>query len=231
MFPVPHDTGLMTDHIKAIYCIIPEIMNFDQKAKEWDKDPQRVERAKVFALEIINFLNGKKLNSALEFGSGTGLVSFQLRDRFKAITLVDNSAGMTEVLSEKIRREKIPNMKPLLMDIYKDNLAISGFDIIYTLLTLHHVKDVTKTFEIFNKMLVRGGYICIGDLITEDGSFHSGDPEFDGHKGFDTVELKKLLELNGFTTEHEKIFSVIEREHHQEIKKYPLFLIIGKKAI
>jgi ubiquinone/menaquinone biosynthesis C-methylase UbiE len=206
-------------------------MNFDQKAKEWDKDPQRVERAKAFAHEIISFLSEKKFNNALEFGSGTGLVSFQLKDRFKAITLLDNSAGMMEVLSEKIQREKIPNMRPLLIDLYKDNFSHSGFDIIYTLLTLHHVKDIARTFEIFNSMLVPGGYVCIGDLITEDGSFHSGDPEFDGHKGFDPVELKKLLKLNGFTTEHEKIFSVIEREHHQEIKKFPLFLIIGKKAI
>jgi hypothetical protein len=78
-------------------------------------------------------------------------------------------------------------------------------------------------------MLIPGGYICIGDLITEDGSFHHKDPEFDGHKGFDPDDIKKQLIKNGFTIETETIFSVIEKEHNLVMKKYPLFLIIGKK--
>ena len=204
-------------------------MNFDQKAQNWDKDPKRVERAKVFALKIISFLGNEKLGKALEFGSGTGLVSFQLKDYFKAITLADNSAGMIEVLTEKIKKEKISNMRPLLIDIFTNRHELSGFNIIYTLLTLHHIQDINKTLKIFNSILIPGGYICIGDLITEDGSFHHKDPEFDGHKGFDPDDIKKQLIKNGFTIETETIFSVIEKEHNLVMKKYPLFLIIGKK--
>jgi hypothetical protein len=114
-------------------------------------------------------------------------------------------------------------MKPLLIDIFKNYNKLSGIDIIYTLLTLHHIKDTGKIFEIFNTLLSPGGYICIGDLITEDGSFHHKDPEFDGHKGFDTAVLKTQLIENSFVIEYEKIFSIIE-------KKYPMFLIIGKKV-
>jgi ubiquinone/menaquinone biosynthesis C-methylase UbiE len=206
-------------------------MNFDQKAKDWDKDQQRVERASAFAHEIVKFLGNKKTDKALEFGSGTGLVSFSLKDRFRSITLADNSAGMIEVLTEKIRKENISNMKPLLIDLFKNRTALSGFDIIYTLLTLHHIKDIPKTIEIFKSILNPGGYVCIGDLVTEDGSFHHKDPEFDGHKGFDTEKLNKLLIRNGFRIEFETIFAVIEREHNQIIKKYPLFLIIGTKPV
>ena len=119
-------------------------MNFDQKAKDWDKDPQKIERARVFATEINKFLGDNKIDNALEFGSGTGLVSFQLKDRFKAITLADNSAGMMEVLKEKIKKEKISNMIPLLIDIFKNYNKLSGIEIIYTLLTLHHIKDTGK---------------------------------------------------------------------------------------
>ena len=205
-------------------------MNFDQKANDWDKDLQRVERARVFAGEIINFLGNKKLENALEFGSGTGLVSFQLKDIFSAITLADNSPGMMQVLSDKIRKEKISNMRPLLLDISNDNKKLSGFDIIYTLLTLHHIKDISKTFKIFNSIVRPGGYVCIGDLVTEDGSFHHKDPEFDGHKGFDPDEMKKQLSICGFRIEIEKVFSIIEKEYHQVIKKYPLFLIIAQKV-
>jgi ubiquinone/menaquinone biosynthesis C-methylase UbiE len=204
-------------------------MSFDLKAKDWDKDPQKVERARVFAGEITKFLGKKKLSEALEFGSGTGLVSFQLKDRFRTITLADTSQGMMEVLTEKIRNEKILNMKPLLLDIFKDKNELSDFDIIYTLLVLHHIQDISKAFEVFKKLLKPGGYICIGDLITEDGTFHHKDPGFDGHKGFDTAELTKMLTKHGFRIEANMIFTVIEREYNLEMKKYPLFLIIGKK--
>jgi ubiquinone/menaquinone biosynthesis C-methylase UbiE len=206
-------------------------MNFDHKAKDWDKDPKRVERAKVFANEIIKFLGDKKPENALEFGSGTGLVSFWLKDNFKSITLADNSVGMMEVLNEKIKNEKISNLKPLLLDIFKGKQGLADFDIIYTLLTLHHIKDIDKTFEIFNSMLSHGGYVCIGDLVTEDGSFHHKDPEFDGHKGFDPEEIKRKLITNGFKIEFESIFYVIEREYNSLTKRYPLFLIIGNKSI
>jgi ubiquinone/menaquinone biosynthesis C-methylase UbiE len=206
-------------------------MNFDQKAKDWDKDPKKVERARLFAAEIIKFLGKRKIEKAFEFGSGTGLASFQLKDHFRSITLADNSSGMIEVLTEKISNEKISNMKPLFINIFKDKLKLSDFDIIYTLLVLHHIQDIGRSFEIFSNILKPGGYLCIGDLVTEDGSFHHKDPEFDGHKGFDTEELKKQLTKYGFKVEQEKIFSVIEKEYENEIRKYPLFLIIVKKIL
>jgi ubiquinone/menaquinone biosynthesis C-methylase UbiE len=204
-------------------------MDFDQKAKEWDKDPKKVERAKAFAKEIVDFIGNRNLKHAIEFGSGTGLVSFQLKDRFQAITLADNSSGMMEVLEEKIRNEFITNMKPFLIDDLNDLTKLSGFDIIYTLLALHHVKNTDALLSYFSSILKTGGFICLGDLMTEDGSFHHKDPEFDGHKGFDTEKLKDRLTSVGFKIELDKIFHVIEKEHNAVMKKYPLFMIIGKK--
>jgi ubiquinone/menaquinone biosynthesis C-methylase UbiE len=204
-------------------------MSFDEKAKDWDKDPKKVERAGVFAQEILDCIRGINLPRAIEFGSGTGLVSFHLKDRFKSITLADNSPGMLEVLEQKIKNENITNMKPFLIDSSNNLSRLSGFDIIYTLLTLHHVLDIDRTFDEFNASLNRGGYVFIGDLVTEDGSFHSNDPDFDGHRGFNTGELKKQLTSKGFTVEMEKIFFNIEREVNNRVKKYPLFLLAGKK--
>ena len=39
---------------------------------------------------------------ALDYGCGTGLLSFPLKDELGHITLNDNSAGMLEVVQEKI---------------------------------------------------------------------------------------------------------------------------------
>ena len=76
-------------------------MYFDKEAQDWDNDSQKVERAEVFANEINNFIQPNKKLNALEFGCGTGLLSFKLKDFFKTITLVDNSKGMIAVLQKK----------------------------------------------------------------------------------------------------------------------------------
>ena len=204
-------------------------MNFDEKARDWDKDPGKIERSKIFAREIIEYTGGEKLQKALEFGSGTGLASFHLKDAFKSITLADTSEGMLEVLKEKISNEKINNMTPVLIDASRGLSGLEGFDIIFTLLVLHHVKDLDRTFADFYSSLNPGGIIFIGDLITEDGSFHYKDPEFDGYLGFNPEELRDQLSAKGFEMDTEKIFYTIQREHNSVRKEYPLFLIAGKK--
>jgi len=53
-------------------------------------------------IEINEFIQPKKKLNALDFGCGTGLLSFKLKDFFKTITLTDNSEGMISVLQEKV---------------------------------------------------------------------------------------------------------------------------------
>ena len=204
-------------------------MHFDIQAKDWDNDPKKTERAKIFAEEIINFIKPLKTWNALEFGSGTGLLSYQLKDVFETITLVDNSEGMINVLKEKIEKCNITNFKPLLLDILDDNLNIGAFNVIFTLMTLHHIIDLNKILSIFNSILKNDGYLCIADLVKEDGSFHINHPDFDGHNGFDKNELSTFLTNNGFKVEYYNICFEIEKEVENTTKIYPLFLMICKK--
>lgn len=204
-------------------------MNFDEKAKDWDKDPLKVDRAKVFAGEILKITGGTRPLSALEYGSGTGLVSFQLKNVFRSIILADTSKGMMEVLEEKAKRENLSSFIPMLIKDSPDLLSLPRVDVVYTLLTLHHVKDLDAAFSVFGKIIKKGGYLFIGDLVTEDGSFHYRDPDFDGHKGFSTEDLKKRLATEGFDCVTDKIFYTIEREYNGAIRKYPLFILVLKK--
>jgi len=204
-------------------------MSFDQKARDWDKDPKKVERAKIFAAEIINILGGADIKSALELGSGTGLVSFQLKERFREITLADTSGGMTEVLKEKIEAERLAHFTPLLITDTTDLLSHPQTDVVYTLLTLHHIKDLDSAFMVFSKIIRKGGYLFIGDLVPEDGTFHNNDPGFDGHPGFDVEELKTRLAKEGFETLAEKILLSLTREIGGVTKYYPLFMLALKK--
>ena len=206
-------------------------MYFDEKAKEWDNDPKKIERSTVFAKEINKFIQPNKKLNALEFGCGTGLLSFKLKDFFKTITLVDNSEGMINVLKEKIDKEGIKNFIPLQIDLFDKNIQFTKTDVIYTLMTLHHMPDISNTLKAFHSILEPNGFLCIADLVKEDGSFHSHHEGFDGHNGFDKDELSGILLKNGFKLSYYKECFEIEKMVDEKINKYPLFLMICKKIM
>ncbi|UMB61343.1 class I SAM-dependent methyltransferase [Lutibacter sp. A80] len=199
--------------------------HFDKKAENWDNNPEKIKRASVFAEEIIKFIKPSKKTKALEFGCGTGLLSFQLQNYFKEITLVDTSEGMLNVLKEKIKQLKITNFKPLKINILKNFNTVSKIDVIYTLMTMHHIKNIDKTIQVFNLILNKNGYLCIADLVEEDGTFHNSSPDFDGHNGFKKENLTATLLKNGFKTIHYSVCYEIKKNN----KTYPLFLLIAEK--
>lgn len=205
-------------------------MYFDKQALEWDNDPQKIERAAVFAKEINDFIKPNKKLNALEFGCGTGLLSFKLKDFFKTITLADNSEGMIKVLKEKIEKEGIKNFIPLQIDLFERDIQFPKIDVIYTLMTLHHIPDINKILNIFNSILELKGYLCIADLVQEDGSFHSNENNFEVHNGFNKDELSGIVLKNGFKVVYYKECFVIEKIVDEKINRYPLFLMICKKT-
>ena len=125
--------------------------------------------------------------TALEYGCGTGLVSFALQPQLGHITLADSSTGMLAVLREKIAAGNIQNMTPVQLDLITDPLPAERYQLIYTLLTLHHIPDTDKILRAFYQLLDSSGYLCVADLDKEDGTFH--EDEFHGHLGFDREEL------------------------------------------
>lgn len=78
-------------------------MSFDEKAKTWDSRPDNIERSQQAALAISELISLDKGMDALDFGAGTGLISFFLSDKLNHITMMDASAGMVEVMKEKSR--------------------------------------------------------------------------------------------------------------------------------
>lgn len=203
-------------------------MSFDEEARTWDLDPKKTERASALAKEILKNIEFTPTMVAMEFGCGTGILSFQLKDVFSEITLVDTSAGMIEVLQEKIRNNKLKHFHPLLIDLLAEPLPKVQFDIIYTLMTLHHIRDIKRILEVFHQLLKPGAWLCIADLEKEEGSFHN-DPHFDGHNGFEQEELAHLLHLAGFEEIQYTVFYEIRRENEGKPETYPLFLLIARK--
>lgn len=203
--------------------------HFDERAKDWDSDPDKVERARVVADAIRAAVPLRPAMTALEVGCGTGLLSFFLQREFAAITLADSSEGMLAVLTDKIAASGVANMTPLRLDLSVDPVPASRFDITYSLLTLHHIADTQAVIGHFFTLLNPGGWLCIADLDAEDGTFHpAGTPGI--HFGFERSALQKQVQSAGFGDVQFTTAYVINKQVGSQVKPFPVFLMKARKA-
>ncbi|MDP3645117.1 MAG: class I SAM-dependent methyltransferase [Bacteroidota bacterium] len=196
---------------------------FDARAREWDKDLMHMDRSMAIATELEKMIPINPYMRALEYGAGTGILSFLLKDRFSEITLMDNSQEMINVCNEKTEFYQTSHIIPIWFDL--EHQAFDGkFDIIYNQMVLHHVNDYEAIIHTFYSLLNENGYLAIADLFPEDGSFHGMDVKV--HLGFDPDKLSEILKMAGFkNVEHKTCFEV-ERDSGE---KFPVFLLVAQK--
>lgn len=200
---------------------------FDSRARTWDADPAKVERAERVGDAIAAAVPGLSRMSVLEYGCGTGLLGFALQPKVVHVTLADSSREMLAVVREKIQARGASNLAPLELDLAAGPTLQARYDLVCTLLTLHHIADVDGVLGKFLELLAPGGVLCISDLDAEDGSFHG--PGFTGHHGFDRGDLGARIERAGFrnvrfTTVHE-----VEKVTGAGARSFPLFLAIAER--
>ncbi len=201
---------------------------FDIKAAGWDQNPMHRERSEAIANEIKKLIPLKKEMTALEYGAGTGITSFLLKDYLKEITLMDNSTEMVNVIKDKILTTKSENLKVINFNLENSEYKGGKFDLIFTQMVLHHVTDIETIIKRFYQLLNPEGYLAVADLYKEDGSFHGAG--FDGHRGFDMDELSQIIQKNHFSDiSHRECFVINRKISETESKQYPVFLLIAKR--
>jgi ubiquinone/menaquinone biosynthesis C-methylase UbiE len=201
---------------------------FDIKAAGWDSNPMHWDRSEAIAKQIIKLIPLKREMTALEYGAGTGILSFMLKGYLREITLMDNSPEMIKIINEKIETTKAKNLITLNFDLegtdYKDRM----FDLIFMQMVLHHVTDIENIVKKFYNLLNPKGYLAIADLYPEDGSFH--EEGFTGHKGFDIEILSDRIREQGFTNISYRLCYVINRKISEtETKEFDVFLLIAER--
>lgn len=200
---------------------------FDRRAWNWDADAAKHERAQRVAEAIDELAGPLEGLEALEYGCGTGLLGFALQPRLARVTLADSSQGMLAVLREKIAASGAANLVPLELDLATGPVPAERFDLVCTLMVLHHIPDTAGILARFHQLLRPGGRVCIADLDREDGSFHGAGAEV--HRGFDREELGAALVQAGFRQVRFTTPYVVHRlgEHGEE--SYPLFLAVADR--
>ena len=202
---------------------------FDNAAATWDENPLRLKLAASVAAAIKKEAQPNLTMAALEIGCGTGLVTTTLAPLLKSILAIDTSEGMLSVLKEKNTALGLANVTTQCLDLSADfsGLADSSFDLIYSSMVFHHIKQTEKILRRCDELLSPGGTLCIADLDEEDGSFHANMAGVE-HKGFNQAKLATLLAECGFKKITFSTAHVITKEVEGEKRDYPVFLMVAK---
>lgn len=169
---------------------------FNDEAATWDSNPGP-RKASVLVLETL-LKNFPQLTShpgtldVLEIGAGTGILSFLLAPYVRSVTAVDSAPGMISVLESKIAsQDTVKNIRPLcaeLSDPDDERLALDPvtgtsipgrrFDLVVSLLVLHHIPSLEDIFATMEGCLKAGGSVALADYEDfgpEARRFHSED--------------------------------------------------------
>jgi 2-polyprenyl-3-methyl-5-hydroxy-6-metoxy-1,4-benzoquinol methylase len=198
---------------------------FDILAKEWDSKPMRVQSAMTFVDRIKENIKVDIKNfNLLDYGCGSGLVSFGFANDVEKIDGYDNSVGMIEVYNEKADKIGFENINGILHDIDKEDLKSNQYDIAVTNMTMHHIKFIDDFVTKLANSLKKDGQLFIADLCIEDGTFHSDNTGV-VHFGFEMDDVKQAFEKAGLKDISVCVLQTIEKP----VKNYDVFFATGRK--
>ena len=186
--------------------------NFAHKSKSWDMNSKRVQNAKSIAELIVTKSNLHHNMKLMDFGAGTGLLSYFVSPFVDTIVAVDNSPSMLEVLREKASIFSC-YIEIKELDLSQESMD-EKFEGIISSMTIHHIEDTRALFQKFYELLNDGGFIAIADLESEDGTFHN-DNEGVFHFGFDREELRTIAKEVGFKDIEFDSASSIKKPHNE----------------
>ncbi len=193
--------------------------NFKDKAKDWDKNSNA--NTKTIGEAILEKITLNNEMELLDFGTGTGLLGFEIARHVRKVYGVDTSRSMLDELCSKNTPEL--SIEPLLQDIIASPLKRS-FDGLVSSMTLHHIENLERFFSTIYTNIQESGFIAIADLELEDGSFHS-DNKGVFHYGFDTANLCEIVKSCGFKNIECTQVNTIKKPE----KEYGVFLLTARK--
>ncbi|HNX17517.1 MAG TPA: class I SAM-dependent methyltransferase [Methanoregula sp.] len=207
-----------------------EKRDFDTAAATWDENPRRVKTANDVAQAILATVPLDPAMDVLDFGCGTGLLTLALQPYVHAVTAVDNSRGMLEVLDKKVQKQGFCNIRTQPVDLEKGDTLTGQFDLVTSSMTFHHIKDVGLLLEKIYNVTKPGGTIAIADLDSDEGKFHDSN-EGIFHFGFDRHMMKKYFEAAGFVAVRNRTAAIVQKTRPDgKIQTFTVFLMTGIKG-
>jgi len=197
--------------------------NFEHRAVEWDS-LEKKKMTEIFVAEMLQLINPQKDWKALEIGAGTGLAGIQLLPKIGSLVFEDTSAAMLNVLKEKLKEDSpVEILHGEVYDYIKQDI-----DLVFSCMAFHHIPDIERTLNHLAVITNPNATVVIGDLLSEDGSFHRF--ESIPHKGFDLNLLTEQFKNAGFMVITAEPYHMLRRERTEGvITDYLQFILVAQK--
>ena len=196
---------------------------FAHKAAGWDQ-PDKIRMSDKFVAELLKLIDLQPHWKGLEIGAGTGLVGLQLLPHLKSCVFVDTSKAMLSILHDKVK--DIPNVEILHGEV--SEYIPSDINLVFSNMAFHHIEDIEATLQHLHTITKPGARVVVGDLRSEDGSFHHFEAV--PHRGFDTDQLADIFHQAGFTVLMTKTYNTLHREVTPgNPRVYELFLLMAER--
>lgn len=201
--------------------------DFDAAAARWDANPMRVQLATETYRAIAAAVPLTPAMHALDFGCGTGLLTFLLHPRVGSVTGADSSAGMLATFREKAAAFGLDNVATLHVDPEQGDTLGGPYDLIVSNMTLHHIADPATLIRLLRVHLTPGGHLCLADLDPDDGEFHADNTGV-CHFGFDRGALRQMFIDAGFTAVNDVTTTAITRPTARGVERaFTIFMMHG----
>ena len=121
--------------------------------------------------EIIDLLELKPNFVVADLGCGTGYFSIPIASKVKKVYAIDIQKEMLTFLDQKIRKQKIENIKTLLSKENEISLKDRSVDLLISVNTLHEFRDKDAIVNEIRRVLKVDGRAVIVDFRKEDMDF------------------------------------------------------------
>ncbi|TPX58651.1 hypothetical protein SpCBS45565_g07935 [Spizellomyces sp. 'palustris'] len=188
--------------------------DFNDKAAKWDENPLVHEMANKALESIQTHVPLRGDMNVLDFGCGTGNLSFLLLPFVQHVHGIDSAEGMIEQFQKKIQQGGQTRLSCEALNLsepYPKQLS-TQYDLIVSHVAFHHIENVPGMINLLASHIKPGGYLVISDLQKTPTAeeFHSkkqADTVF--HHGFDPERLEAWMRADLSTVEiHKDAYTV-----------------------
>lgn len=139
-------------------------MNTQQAYNIWSQqyDSNNNKTRDLEAQSLQTTLANINFNTCLEIGCGTGKNTTWLIKKAKQVTAVDLSEEMLAKAKEKIKAGTVQFIQADITGAW--TFATKQFDLVTFSLVLEHIQNLNHIFSEASKVLVKAGYVYIGEL-------------------------------------------------------------------
>lgn len=143
--------------------------------------------------EILDAIELNRDYVAADLGCGSGYFTIPLSRRVKKVYGIDVQKEMLEYLEQKIEKQRIENVTPLLSKENEIPLENKTLDLLITANTLHEFSDKEKMIQEIQRVLRQDGKAVIVDFKKTETGF---GPPISIRLSKD--QAQRLFEKNGF---------------------------------